>query len=76
MEGKEDNGDLKKLITAAIDTMTKHLMQGFELMACQLGSKSAPESSSSTPHVEGKTRGETICSNTGPHNIPHGLKKE
>ena len=74
MEGKEDNGDLKAFITTALDTMTKHLMQGFELMASQFGSKLAPGSSSSTPHVEGKTHGETIFLNTGPYNKPHELK--
>ena len=29
MEGKEDNGDLKKIIRSSLDSMTKHLMQGF-----------------------------------------------
>ena len=54
MEGKEDSRDLKKFITAALETIAKHLMQGFELMARQLGSNSAP-GSSSTPHDERKT---------------------
>ena len=54
MEGKEDNGDLKKFITSSLYSMAKHLMQGFELMARQLGSNSAP-GSSSTPHDERKT---------------------
>ena len=60
IEGKEYNGDPKTFITRAIYTMKKHHMQGFELMASQIGSKLVPESSSSTPHVEGKTHGETI----------------
>ena len=60
MDDKENNDDLKEFITKYFYTMTKHLMQGFELMASQLGSKSVLGSSSSTPHVEGKTHGETI----------------
>ena len=60
MKGKEDNGDLKKFITVIFYTMKKHIMQGFELIASQLGIKLAPRSSSHTPHVEGKTHGETI----------------
>ena len=76
MEGKEDNGDLKTFITTTLDTMTKHIMQGFELMASQFGSKSIPVSSSSTPHVEGKTHGETIFSKNGTHKRPHEFKNQ
>ena len=51
-------------------------MQWLEFMASQLESKSTPGSSSSTPHDEGKTHGETIFSKTGPHNRPHELKNQ
>ena len=51
-------------------------MQGFKLLASQIGSKSTPESSSSTPHDEGKTNGETIFSKTRPHNIPRELQNQ
>ena len=51
-------------------------MQGFELISIQLGSKSAPRSSSSTPHDEGKTIGETIFSKIGPHNRPNEFKNQ
>ena len=51
-------------------------MQGFELMASQLKSKSVPRSSSSTPHVGGKTHGETIFSKTGHHNRLHEFKNQ
>ena len=54
--------------------MTKHFMQGFELLASQLGSKSTQGSSNSTPHDENNTYGEVIFSNTGPQNQPHELK--
>ena len=47
--------------------MTKHFMQGFELLAIQLGGKSTPGSRSSSPHDEKKANGETIFSKTGPH---------
>ena len=57
--------------------MTKHFMQGFELLASQLGSKLTPESSSSTPHEERKTHGEeAIFSKTGPHNQPHVFRNQ
>ena len=67
MDEKENNEDLKKFITSYFDTLTKHLMQGFELMTSQFGSKSVPMNSSSTPHVEGKTNGENNVLKTGPH---------
>ena len=51
-------------------------MQGLELMASQFGTKLVPRSSNSTPHVEGRTHGETIFSNNGPHNRPHELKNK
>ena len=54
--------------------MTKHLMKAFELLSIQLGSKSTRGSSSSTPHDEGKTNGETIFSKTEIHNRPHEFK--
>ena len=76
MADKEDNSDLKTFITSALETMKKHLMHGFELMPSQFGSKSAPASSSSTPHVEGKTHGETIFSKTRPNNRPHEFKNQ
>ena len=56
--------------------MTKHLMQGFELMASQFGRKSTPKSSSSTPHVEGNPHRETVFSKIGPHNRTHELKNK
>ena len=76
MEGKEDNGDLKTFITSSLETMTKHIMQGFELIASQLGRKSTSGSSNSTPHDEDKTNGETIFSKTRPHNRPHEFKNK
>ena len=48
--------------------MTKKFMQGFELLASQLGSKTTTGSSISSPHVEKKTDEEAIFSNTRPHN--------
>ena len=54
--------------------MTKHFIQGFELLASQLGGKSTPESSSSSTHDENKTNREAIFSKTAPHNRPHELK--
>ena len=56
--------------------MTKIFMQGFELLARQLGRKSTPMSSSSTPHDERKTHGEALFSKTRPHNRPHEFKKQ
>ena len=68
MDDKEKNEDLNTFIKSALEGMKKHFMQGFKLLASQLGSKSAPESSSSsTPHYERKTHGEAIISNIGPH---------
>ena len=40
MDDKGDNEDLKTLIKSALEGMTKHFMQGFELPASQLGGKS------------------------------------
>ena len=68
MEGKEYNGEINTFITTYHDTMTKHLMQGFEFLAIQLGGNSTPGSSSSSPHDERKTHGEGIFLKTGPHN--------
>ena len=51
-------------------------MQGFELLVGQLGGKSTPRSSSSSPHVENNTTGEAIFSNTGPHYRPHEFKNQ
>ena len=76
MDDKENNEDLNTFITSYFDTMTKHLMQGFELMASQFGSKTVPRISSSAPHVEGKTNGETIFLKTRPHNRPHEFKNQ
>ena len=57
--------------------MTKHFMQGLKLLASQLGSKSTPRSSSSTPHDERKTQGEeAIFSKNGPHNRPCDFKNQ
>ena len=56
--------------------MTKHFMQGFELLAIQLGGKSTPGSSSSSPHVENKNNGEAIFWEIGPHNQPHDFKNQ
>ena len=74
MEEKEDKGDLKKFITSSLESMTKNIIQGFGLLVGQLGSKSTPRSSSSTPHDEGKTNGETNFPKTRPHNRPHDFK--
>ena len=76
MDDKENNEDLKTFIKSTLEGMSKHFMQGFELLASQLGSKSTLGSSSSTPHDEGKTNGETIFSKTGPHKRPHELKNK
>ena len=51
-------------------------MQIFELLAHQLGGKSTLESTSSSPHDVKNTDGETIFSNTGPHNRPHEFKNQ
>ena len=74
MAEKEDNEELKTFIKSDLEGMTKHFMQGFELLGSQLGGKSTPESSSSSPHVEKKTNGEAIFSKIRPHNQPHELK--
>ena len=71
MDDKENNGDLKTLIESYLECITKHFMQGFELLASELGGKSTPRSSSSSPHVEKKTNGEAIFLKTGPHKKPH-----
>ena len=60
MDDKGGNEDLKIFIKSALEGMTKHFIEGFELLVIQLWSKSTPGSSSSTPHDEGKTNGETI----------------
>ena len=74
MDDKENNEDLNTFIRSYLEGMNKHFMQGFELLSIQLGINSTPRSSSSTPHDEGKTNGEPIFSNTGPHNRPHEFK--
>ena len=74
MDDKENNEDLETFIKTALEVMTKHFIQGFELLASQLGSKSTPMNIISTPHDEGKINGETIFSKTGPHNRPHEFK--
>ena len=74
MEGKEDNGDLKSFIMKTLESITKHIILGFELLAIELGGKSTPRSSSSSPHDERKTHGEAIFSKTGPHKRPHEFK--
>ena len=74
MVDKEDNEDLKTFIKASLEGMKKNFMQGFELFASQLGGKSTAGSSSSSPHDEKKTNGETIFSKTGPHKRPHEFK--
>ena len=76
MDVKEKNEELNKLIKSALEGMTKYFMQGFELLASQLGSKSRPSSSSNRPHDERKTHGEAIVSKTGPHNRPHEFKNQ
>ena len=75
MDDKENNEELKKLTMEALEGITKHFMQVFELLASKLGSKSAPGSSNSTPHDERKTHGEAIFSNR-PHNRPHEFKNQ
>ena len=62
MDDKENNEDLNTFIKSSFEGMNKHIMQGFELLSIQLGGKSTPGSSSSSPHVEKKTNGETIFS--------------
>ena len=76
MGEKDDNEDLKTFFKTNLENMTRNFMQGFELLASQLGGKSTPGSSSSSPHVEKKTNGEAIFSKTGPHNRPHELKNK
>ena len=39
MDDKENNEDLKTFIKSDIEGMTKHFMQGFKLLARQLGGK-------------------------------------
>ena len=56
--------------------MTKHLMQGFEWLASQLGGKSTPRNSGSTPHDEKKTHKKDIFSKTKPHNKPHEFRNQ
>ena len=68
MDDKGDNEDLRTFLKTSLENMTRHFMQGFKLLANQLGGKSTPRSSNSTPHDEKKTYGEAIFSNTGPHN--------
>ena len=60
MDNKENIKEIKTFIKSYLEGMTKHFMQGFELLVNQLGGKSTPGSSSSSPHVEKKTNGETI----------------
>ena len=74
MDDKEDNEDITTFIKASLEGMTKNFMQGFELLASQLGGKSTPGSSSSSPHVEKKTNGEAIFSKNGARNRTHEFK--
>ena len=57
-ENNEDLEDLEKFIKLSLEGMNKHFVHVFKLLSSQLGSKLAPGSSSSTPHVEGKTHGD------------------
>ena len=66
MDDKGDIEDLKPLIKLYLEGMTKHFIQWFKLLVIQLGGKSTPGSSSSSPHDEKKTNGETIFSKAGP----------
>ena len=43
MDDKGDNEDLKKFIKEALECMTKHLMQGFELLGIQVGQVNTQE---------------------------------
>ena len=45
-------------------------------MSSQLGGKSTPRSSSSSPHNEKRTNGEAIFSKIGPHNQPHEFNNQ
>ena len=76
MDDKGDNYDLKKFIKTYLEDMSKIYMQGFELLSIQLGGKSTPGSSNSSPHDEKKTHGEAIFSTIGPHNRPHEFKNQ
>ena len=76
MDDKGYNEALNKFIKSSLEGMTKHFMQGFELLASQLGGKSTPGSSSSSPHDEKKTNGEAIFSKTVPHNRPQEFKNQ
>ena len=76
MDEKQKNEDINPFIKSDLEVMTKHFMQVFELLASQLGSKSTPESNSSTPHDEGETNGETIFSKIGPYKGHHELKNQ
>ena len=70
MGDKEDIEDLKTFLKTNLENMTRHFMQGFELLASQLRGNSTLGSSNSTPHNEKKTYGEAIFSNIGPHKQP------
>ena len=76
MDDKGDNEELKTIIKENIEGMTKNFMQGFELLVFQLGGKSTPRSSSSSPHDEKKINGEIIFSKIGTHNRTHELKNQ
>ena len=71
MDDKEE--EFKSLMKPYFEEMTKQLMQGFELLASQLGSKLETWSSSSSHHEEKKTYGETIFSKIGIQNWPREL---
>ena len=70
----DDIFEFNKLINSYFDDMTKQLMQGFGLMANQLGGKLAAGGSSSSHHEEKKTYGETIFSRNGTHNRTREFK--
>ena len=76
LEVIDDKGGFKTFIKSYFYDMTKHLMQGFELMAIQLGGKLETRGSSRSHHQEKNTYGETIFSKIGPHNLPHEFKNQ
>ena len=51
MDDKEDKEDLKTFMKSHLEYMTRHFMQGFELLSSQLGTESTPGGSNSTPHA-------------------------
>ena len=56
--------------------VTKPIIQGFELLAIQIGGKLAACNSNSSHQGEKKAYGETIFSKTGAHNRPNDFRNQ